>query len=84
VDACPCPRRYILFPTSQPTGASMTDPHDLPTNRTVTVPPAPEGPASDGSDPEGSARFRRTLVRVMSMQVVALLVLWWLQARYGH
>lgn len=33
-------------------------------------------------DPEGAARFRQTLIRVMSMQVAALLVLWWLQARY--
>lgn len=34
--------------------------------------------------PEDSARFRRTLVKVMSMQVVALLALWWLQARYNR
>ncbi len=27
--------------------------------------------------------FRRTLLRVMTMQVAALLVLWFLQARYA-
>jgi hypothetical protein len=27
--------------------------------------------------------FRETLVRVMTVQVVTLLVLWWLQRRYG-
>ncbi len=41
----------------------------------------PPPPQSD--DPEGTARFRQTLVRVMSMQLAALLVLWWLQARYN-
>lgn len=40
-------------------------------------PPPPEAP-------EDSARFRRTLVKVMGMQVVALLALWWLQARYNR
>ncbi|HEX4936869.1 MAG TPA: hypothetical protein VFV33_26990 [Gemmatimonadaceae bacterium] len=48
--------------------------------------PAPRA-ASDGdraaSDPEASARFRQTLVKVMTMQVAALLLLWWLQARYN-
>lgn len=34
--------------------------------------------------PEQPSRFRRTLVQVMSMQVVALLLLWWLQARYAN
>jgi hypothetical protein len=29
------------------------------------------------------SRFRRTLIQVMSMQVVALLLLWLLQARYA-
>jgi hypothetical protein len=27
-------------------------------------------------------RFRRTLIRVMSVQVVTLLVLWWLQKTF--
>jgi hypothetical protein len=31
---------------------------------------------------DGQAQFRRTLVRVMAMQVVALIVLWWLESRY--
>jgi hypothetical protein len=30
-----------------------------------------------------SPAFRRTLLRVMTMQVVALLLLWLLQARYA-
>jgi hypothetical protein len=30
-----------------------------------------------------SSRFRTTLVRVLAVQVVALLLLWWLQARYA-
>lgn len=29
-----------------------------------------------------STRFRRTLVKVMTMQVAALLLLWWLQATF--
>jgi len=33
---------------------------------------------------EERARFRRTLVRVMAVQVVALAVLWWLQATFSH
>jgi hypothetical protein len=32
--------------------------------------------------PERTA-FRRTLARVMAMQVAALLFLWWLQATYS-
>ena len=28
-------------------------------------------------------KFRRTLVRVMTMQVVSLLLLWWLQATFA-
>jgi len=30
-----------------------------------------------------AGRFRRTLVRVMAVQVAALFLLWLLQARYG-
>lgn len=33
--------------------------------------------------PRDAARFRRTLVRVLAMQVVALVLLWLLQARYS-
>jgi hypothetical protein len=40
-------------------------------------------PPPPSNDPEGTARFRQTLVKVMSMQLAALLVLWWLQARYN-
>lgn len=49
-------------------------------------PPAPQPPRSPADDapPEDTARFRQTLVKVMSMQVVALLALWWLQARYAR
>jgi hypothetical protein len=32
-------------------------------------------------DPD-RARFRRTLAKVMTMQVAALLLLWWLQATF--
>ncbi len=31
-----------------------------------------------------SSRFRRTLVRVMAVQVVALVLLWLLQSRFGN
>ncbi len=34
--------------------------------------------------PEARARFRHNLVKVMSMQLFALLVLWLLQARYAR
>jgi hypothetical protein len=46
------------------------------------TPPSPAPP--DDAPPEDAARFRHTLVKVMSMQVVALLALWWLQARYAR
>ncbi|MBK7833932.1 MAG: hypothetical protein IPJ56_16595 [Gemmatimonadetes bacterium] len=42
-------------------------------------PHAPPPPAPDSAPP-----FRRTLVRVMGMQLLALLALWWLQSRYGR
>ncbi|MBK6489936.1 MAG: hypothetical protein IPF98_24455 [Gemmatimonadetes bacterium] len=48
-----------------------------------TSAPTSAPPSTDQSPPEDSARFRRNLVKVMSMQVVALLALWWLQARYA-
>lgn len=28
-------------------------------------------------------RFRRTLIKVMSVQIVTLLALWWLQAKFS-
>ena len=38
----------------------------------------PPAPPTDGS------RFRRNLVRVMSVQVVTLVLLWLLQSHYTH
>jgi hypothetical protein len=32
----------------------------------------------------GESQFRRTLIRVMSVQVVTLALLWLLQMRYGR
>ena len=38
-----------------------------------------------GADvPAPRPRFRQTLLRVMSMQLFALLVLWLIQRRYAH
>ena len=46
-------------------------------------PPADSTSAEASPDPAASrARFIRTLVRVLSVQVVALALLWILQARY--
>ncbi|MEW5915410.1 MAG: hypothetical protein AB1762_03350 [Gemmatimonadota bacterium] len=39
---------------------------------------------SQSDDDIAKARFRRTLIRVMSMQLFALLVLGLLQLRYGR
>ncbi len=61
---------------AHPHGAGHSAPHSEGTH--------PEGADTEGADPEGAARFRRTLARVMSMQVAALIALWWLQARYGN
>ena len=33
-------------------------------------------------DPQDAAKFRRTLARVMLMQVIALALLWWLQVTF--
>ena len=41
----------------------------------------PQPPDDDAPD---ARRFRRTLVRVMSVQVIALLLLWLLQHRYSR
>jgi hypothetical protein len=35
-----------------------------------------------GAAPPAAPRFRRTLLRVLAVQAVALLALWLLQARY--
>jgi hypothetical protein len=42
----------------------------------MTIPPPP------GADDR--ARFRRTLVRVMVVQVIALAILWYIQATFTH
>jgi len=34
-------------------------------------------------DTEGNSKFRSTLVKVLVVQVISLLLLWWLQSRYG-
>lgn len=49
-------------------------------------PPAdPDVPRSAAPDAtEAQAHFRRTLVRVMSVQIAALLFLGWLQLRYAN
>jgi hypothetical protein len=39
-------------------------------------------PADDDSGASSPARFRRTLVRVMLVQVITLVVLWLLQFTY--
>jgi hypothetical protein len=38
---------------------------------------------SDDTSPDAASPFRRTLVRVMAVQVVTLALLWLLQSRYG-
>ncbi len=37
----------------------------------------------DTSDDQSRSKFRRTLVRVLGVQMVALVLLWLLQFRYG-
>ncbi len=36
-----------------------------------------------GRDPEGAARFRATLVRVMAVQLITLILLWLLQSGFS-
>jgi hypothetical protein len=44
----------------------------------------PDHPAPSAADPKASKdRFRSTLIKVLSVQVVTLLIFWLLQARYG-
>jgi hypothetical protein len=40
--------------------------------------PHPPGP------PDDAHRFRRTLVRVLAVQVISLIALWLLQTRFTH
>lgn len=42
----------------------------------MTIPPPPNG--------DDRARFRRTLVKVMTVQVIALAILWYIQATFTH
>jgi hypothetical protein len=44
----------------------------------MTAPPTADQRAAD------AARFRRTLVKVMTVQVVTLLLLWWLQRYFSN
>jgi hypothetical protein len=41
-------------------------------------------PVDEERGPDADGHFRRTLARVMGVQVVALALLWFLQHRYGH
>lgn len=43
---------------------------------------APRSPKD--APPDSAPPFRRTLIRVMGMQLLALLALWWLQSRYAR
>ena len=45
----------------------------------MTAPHAPTPPSD-----EDRARFKRTLVKVMTMQIVALALLWLIQATFTH
>ena len=54
--------------------------------RDMTTTPPPREPTTTAPQdviPRDAARFRRTLVRVMSVQVVTLVLLWLLQRHYG-
>ena len=42
-----------------------------------------DNPYPDGAENPESSTFKRTLTRVLFVQVVTLLLLWLLQARYG-
>jgi hypothetical protein len=35
------------------------------------------------TDPDAGARFRKTLLRVMTVQIISLALLWWLQQHYS-
>jgi hypothetical protein len=43
----------------------------------------PDNREIEATEAEASAHFRRTLLRVMTVQVVSLALLWWLQQRYS-
>lgn len=51
----------------------------------MSPPVDPNVPRSESPyAPEEQAHFRQTLVRVMSVQIAALLFLGWLQLRYAN
>ena len=50
----------------------------------MTTPRTPKETAPHEIIPRDAARFRRTLVRVLAMQVVALVLLWLLQLKNGE
>ncbi len=50
----------------------------------MTSPSIPPRPAQDPTPEDSAPPFRRTLIRVMGMQLLALLALWWLQSRYAR
>lgn len=52
----------------------------------MSIPPEHPDPSSGRASADSAAsraRFHRTLIRVFAVQAVALLVLWFLQSRYG-
>jgi hypothetical protein len=49
----------------------------------MTDPRAPQETAPQDIIPRDAERFRRTLVRVLAVQVVTLVLLWLLQGRYA-
>lgn len=51
--------------------------------RSMTDPRAPKETAPQDIIPRDAQRFRRTLVRVLAVQVVTLVLLWLLQGRYA-
>ena len=60
---------------------SQVGPHRSPCWRSCPTLAPMTQPPDDAPD---TGRFRRTLVRVMSVQVVTLLLLWLLQHRYSR
>jgi len=54
--------------------------HRRPSSRSISR--ADRRPVSDATPAGGGGRFRRTLVSVLAVQIVTLLALWGLQARY--
>lgn len=53
----------------------------------MSMTPEPHTPPRESTtlrtEPDAGIRFRKNLVRVMTMQVVSLILLWWLQQHYS-